>query len=82
MWLALKSALGFRPRGGDMRMFKVGSAEIVSRRKRLLVALDGEVEILKSPLRYSTRPGALRVFAAQPAPAAGPGSAGEVPAAH
>ena len=43
-------------------MFKVGSAEIVSRRKRLLVALDGEVEILKSPLRYSTRPGALRVF--------------------
>ncbi|HKG81897.1 MAG TPA: diacylglycerol kinase family protein [Beijerinckiaceae bacterium] len=84
MWLALKSALGFRPRGDDLRMFKVGSAEIVSRRKRLLVALDGEVEILKSPLRYSTRPGALRVFvpAAQPAPAAGRGSACDGPAAH
>jgi diacylglycerol kinase family enzyme len=84
MWLALKSALGFRPQGGDLRMFKVGSAEIVSRRKRLLVALDGEVEILKSPLRYSTRPGALRVFvpAEQPALAASRESAGDGPAAH
>ena len=33
------------------------------RRKRLRVALDGEVALLRAPLRYRLRPGALRVLA-------------------
>jgi diacylglycerol kinase family enzyme len=37
--------------------------EIQSRASRLRVALDGEVTILEPPLRYRTRPRALRVFA-------------------
>jgi diacylglycerol kinase family enzyme len=63
LWLGLKSALGFLRQSRDLRTFTIGSAEIRSRRKRLMVAVDGEVGILRAPLRYSTRPGALRVFA-------------------
>ena len=47
----------------NLRIFKGDSAEISSRRSRLLVALDGEVETMQSLLHYRTRPGGLRVFA-------------------
>ena len=36
---------------------------IETRRKRLRVATDGEVTIMRSPLHYRVRPGALRVIA-------------------
>lgn len=36
---------------------------IETRRKRLRVATDGEVTIMRSPLHYAVRPGALRVIA-------------------
>ena len=36
---------------------------IETRRKRLRVAFDGEVEMMKPPLHYLIRPGALRVLA-------------------
>ena len=62
VWLALRSALGLTDPGRDLRILKVASAEITSRTSRLLVALDGEVAILRPPLHYRTRRGALRVF--------------------
>lgn len=48
------------------RPVKVTSAEISSRRRHLLVACDGEVEVMRAPLRYAIRPRALRVFAPAP----------------
>jgi len=62
LWLALKSALGFLRQSRDLQTFKAASAEIRSRRKHLLVAVDGEVERLRAPLQYRARPSALRVF--------------------
>jgi diacylglycerol kinase family enzyme len=62
LWLAFRAGIGLLRQSRDLRTFNVDAAEIVSRRKRLLVALDGEVEFLRAPLRYRTRPGALRVF--------------------
>jgi diacylglycerol kinase family enzyme len=60
--LVIRALLGFSDEPGDLRAMKVRKAEIRSRSSRLLVALDGEVTILRPPLHYRTRPGALRVF--------------------
>jgi diacylglycerol kinase family enzyme len=62
LWLAFRSAIGFLDRKRDLRTFKAKSVDISTRRKRLLVALDGEVTVMRSPLEYRVRPGALRVF--------------------
>jgi diacylglycerol kinase family enzyme len=47
--------------------FLVPEVSIDARRRRLPVALDGEVALLPTPLRYRTRPGALRVCVPDPA---------------
>ena len=39
---------------------------IESRRKRLPVATDGEIQLMQAPLLYRIRPGALRVLAPRP----------------
>jgi diacylglycerol kinase family enzyme len=80
--LALKSALGLLRQSRDLRTFRADSAEIRSRRKRLVVAVDGEVEILETPLRYRTRPGALRVFAPAETEPPETGGRSAEPAAH
>jgi diacylglycerol kinase family enzyme len=61
--LACRAILGLLDQQVDLRAMKVAKAEIRSRSSKLLVALDGEVEVLRPPLLYRTRPGALRVFA-------------------
>jgi diacylglycerol kinase family enzyme len=63
VWLAAKAALGLIDQMRDLRILKVESAEIDARTSRLLVGIDGEVAILRPPLRYRTHQGALRVFA-------------------
>jgi diacylglycerol kinase family enzyme len=62
-WLALRCILGFVDQQRDLRIFKCGTAEISARRHWLLVATDGEIKTMRSPLKYRTRPRALRVFA-------------------
>jgi diacylglycerol kinase family enzyme len=42
---------------------KATEARITSHTSRILVALDGEVAMLRPPLRYRARPNALTVFA-------------------
>jgi diacylglycerol kinase family enzyme len=64
-WLACRSLLGFMDQAQDLRAVKVPQVTITSRTSRLLVALDGEVAMMRSPLRYRARPNALRVFAPQ-----------------
>lgn len=67
--LTLRVALG-RARGArDFELIKVHEVEIVSHARRLRVAVDGELEIMRPPLRYRIRPRALRVFAPLEAPA-------------
>jgi hypothetical protein len=41
----------------------IATADISARRSRLLVAFDGEVATMRSPLHYRILPRALRVFA-------------------
>ncbi len=63
IWLACRSLAGFMDQSRDLRAVKVANVEITSRTSRLLVALDGEVTMMRPPLRYRARPNALRVFA-------------------
>lgn len=65
-WLACRCALGFIDQQRDLRIFKGATAEISARRHWLLVAFDGEIKTMRSPLQFRSRPGALRVFAPVP----------------
>ena len=62
LWLAFRSVLGFMNQERDLRSLKVRAAEIDAHTSRLPVALDGEVDMIRPPLRYRIRPGALQVF--------------------
>ncbi len=46
----------------DLDVFQLREAEIDAKTSRLPVALDGDVLILHPPLRYRSKPGALRVI--------------------
>ena len=65
-WRLLKIGLAaLFGRLGDSRDFDAMSVKEVSvqaRRRRLRVALDGEVVVMRLPLRYRIRPAALRVI--------------------
>jgi diacylglycerol kinase family enzyme len=61
LWLAVRSFLGVLDQQRDLRTFNLPDVEISSRSRKLLVSFDGEVEVLRSPLRYRVRPGALRL---------------------
>jgi diacylglycerol kinase family enzyme len=60
--LAARAVTGQLELERDLRVMRVSTAEIGSRASRLLVAQDGDVAVLHSPLHYRIRPGALRVF--------------------
>ena len=60
--LAFHALLGRVDQAKDFDVFCVKEARIETRKKRLLVALDGEVERMETPLHYRIRPAALRVL--------------------
>ena len=60
--LALRTVFGALRRAKDFDAFCADEIEIETRRKRVLVAFDGEVALMRSPLRYRSRPSALRVI--------------------
>jgi diacylglycerol kinase family enzyme len=60
--LALHALLGRVDQAKDFEVFCVAEARIETRKRRLLVACDGEVEWMETPLHYRIRPGALRVL--------------------
>jgi diacylglycerol kinase family enzyme len=62
-WLACRSVAGWLDESRDLRILKISRAMITSRTSRLLVALDGEVMMIRPPLHYRTRARSLRVFA-------------------
>jgi diacylglycerol kinase family enzyme len=63
LWLGCRCVFGAVDRHRDLRIFKCRTAEIGGRRHWLLVATDGEIKSMRSPLQYRIRPQALRVFA-------------------
>jgi diacylglycerol kinase family enzyme len=46
----------------DLDTLELAEAEVTAKSSRLPVTLDGEVRIMRPPLRYRSRPGALRVI--------------------
>jgi diacylglycerol kinase family enzyme len=60
--LMLRLALGRADQARDFESSIAKALEIDSRHRRLTIALDGEVLRLRTPLRYRSRPGALRVL--------------------
>ena len=61
-WVLLR-ALFRRGDPEELEAHAVDRADIVTNKRSVKVALDGEVVRMKPPLQYRTRPGALRVFA-------------------
>src|SRR5262249_47332520 len=69
LWLACRCILGRVDQKRDLRSLSLPAIDIEAHHRRLLVAFDGEVETMRSPLHYRIRPGMLRVFVPSPAPA-------------
>ena len=59
--LALRALLGRLHQGSDFEAGTTRELRIDSRHRRLLVAIDGEIEPMDLPLEFRIRPGALRV---------------------
>ena len=60
--LALRAVLGRLRDDKDFLALSSSEVKILTARKRLRVAFDGEVDVMKSPLHYRVRLGALRVI--------------------
>lgn len=63
--IALKTIFGGLSQDKDFLSVLTETVTLETRRARIRVALDGEVELMKTPLEYSIRPAALRVFVAE-----------------
>jgi diacylglycerol kinase family enzyme len=61
--LALRAICGRLRESKDFDALCAKEVWIETRRRRLRVATDGEVNIMRSPLHYRVRPGALQVIA-------------------
>ena len=58
--LALEALFGF-VRDADLAAFETEQTDVHMRRDHVQVATDGEVNVMRTPLHYRSRPGALRV---------------------
>jgi diacylglycerol kinase family enzyme len=62
-WLSLRAVLGRPDRQADFLTVEgIEEAEIDSRRRSLIVAVDGEALPMETPLRYRIRAGALKLI--------------------
>jgi len=62
LMLAVRSLFGIMQRAKDFESFCVKDFEIETHHKGLLVAFDGEVKMMETPLCYKIHPQALRVI--------------------
>ena len=60
--LGLRALFGRLRQANDFEALTARSIRVETRHSRLLVALDGELAVMQTPLDYSLRPGALRVL--------------------
>jgi diacylglycerol kinase family enzyme len=66
--LAVRALFGRLHNAKDFDHWCVQEVRIETRATRLLVATDGEVRVMETPLHYRMRPGALRVIVPQGVP--------------
>lgn len=64
--LPMRALLGTLDRYEQFEVFRATDIMIALSRKRVLIAIDGEVRELDSPLRFAVRRGALQVLFPQP----------------
>jgi diacylglycerol kinase family enzyme len=64
--LGLRALLKRLPKAGDFVAMCTTEVSIKTPRKRIRVSTDGEVTMMKPPLHYRVRPGALRVHVPAP----------------
>jgi len=62
-WMICRMCFGHVSGERDLESFRLAELEVQAKASRLPVALDGEVEVMRPPLHYRSRPGALRVIA-------------------
>jgi diacylglycerol kinase family enzyme len=70
--LGLRALFGRLRQAKDFAALTAHGVRIETRHRRLLVATDGEVALMNTPLDYSIRPGALRVILGDTHANAGP----------
>jgi YegS/Rv2252/BmrU family lipid kinase len=68
--LAFRALVGRMRQDRDFQYFTTPEIEIRTRKRSVRVSLDGEVADMQSPIRYSMRPGALRLLVPQDASSA------------
>ena len=61
--MAVRTLLGTLEQARDFDALTAAAVEVDTRKRTLQVALDGEATRLRPPLRFRSRPGALRVLA-------------------
>ncbi len=67
VWMLLRTALTGTLSAAGIEVIETEALEVTSKRSGLHVLVDGEIRVLVPPLRYTIRPGALRVVAPPPA---------------
>ena len=64
--LVLRTVFGRLKQADDFEDIRTDGLTVETRKKRILVARDGEVSVMNSPLQYKIHPGALKVIAPKP----------------
>ena len=62
LWLMLEALLGHWRESKRLRTYTVEEVRVTSRKRRMMVSLDGEVTVMNAPLVFRTRPHALHVL--------------------
>ena len=65
--LVFRSLFGRAGQTGEVEVVSGCELTIRTKSRRVQVAIDGEIEKMTQPLRYRTRPGALRIVVPGPA---------------
>ncbi len=72
VWLAVNALLGRWRLGRLMQTYQAETVRVLSRSRRTMVSLDGEVTVMRSPLVFRARPKALKVLMPPRPPPPGP----------
>jgi diacylglycerol kinase family enzyme len=67
LWLVVEAALGHWRASPRLKTFVTEEVRVTSRKRRMMVSLDGEVTVMNAPMVFRTRPKALRVLMPVPA---------------
>lgn len=62
LWLVAQAFLGHWRASRRLQSFSATEVRVTSRKRRVMVSLDGEVTVMNSPLVFKVRPRALRVL--------------------